>query len=546
MSVTMINPVHPTPQAEQAWDRALDEALARPRGRSVAQPVVKTVAKFAPRFASVLAALLLSACAAPAFHQPAVSTPAAFKESQTAAPSASPDAVRSAQDGTTWKLAQPAESQPRGEWWRAFNDTRLDGLIAQATASNQNLSVAAARVKEARAIAGIAEADRIPQIGVGVGAQRAQLSPLEAGVAPGTRMSPTTSYKANLSASYEVDLFGRVSSNVAAARGDAAASEATYRSVLLSLQADVAQTYFRLRSLDAELATVNQTVRLREESVRVTGRRFELGDIGEFDLSRAKTELSTSRAEAIGVQRQRAAFEHALAVLLGQPASNFGAASDPLEATVNLPLIPAGMPSSLLERRPDIASAQRTMEAANARIGVARSAMFPALSIGANGGGVAGTFADVFKWSSRSWLLGAALSMPLIDGGRNRSNVVRSEASLEEAVGSYRQSVLVAFAEVEDNLAGLRVLAGQGAEIEQALTSARRSADLAQKLYDAGRSSYIDLLDAQRNLATVERTAVQLRGDRAVTTVALIRALGGGWDAPQAAGSTASVALASQ
>jgi multidrug efflux system outer membrane protein len=542
----MINPVHPTPQAEAAWDRALDDALAKPSRRTLAQPVVKTVAKFAPRFATVLAALLLSACAAPAFKQPAVATPAAFKESQVSTPAASPDVVRSAPDGTTWKLAQPAESQPRGEWWKAFNDTRLDSLIAQATASNQNLTVAAARVKEARAIAGIAEADRIPQVGVGVGAQRTQLSPLEAGVAPGGRMSPTTSYKANLSASYEVDLFGRVSSSVAAARGDAAASEATYRSVLLSLQADVAQAYFRLRSLDAELATVNQTVRLREESVRVTGRRFALGDIGEFDLSRAKTELSTARADAIGLQRQRANFEHALAVLLGQPASNFGAASDPLEATTNLPLIPAGLPSHLLERRPDIASAQRTMEAANARIGVARSAMFPALSIGANGGGVAGTFADVFKWSSRSWLLGAALSMPLIDGGRNRSNVVRSEASLEEAVGSYRQSVLVAFAEVEDNLAGLRVLAGQGAEIEQALTSARRSADLAQKLYDAGRSGYLELLDAQRNLANVERTAVQLRGDRAVTTVALIRALGGGWDAPQAAASTASVALASK
>jgi multidrug efflux system outer membrane protein len=544
----MINPVHPTPQAEQAWDRALDEALAKPKRRALAQPVVKTVAKFAPRFATVLAALLLSACAAPSFHQPAVSTPAAFKEAQVA-PAASPDVVRSAADGTTWKTAQPAENQPRGEWWKAFNDARLDGLIAQATASNQNLSVAAARVKQARAIAGIAESDRIPQVGLGIGAQRAQSAPLEAGVTPGSRISPVTSYKANLSASYEVDLFGRVSSNVAAARGDAAASEATYRSVLLSLQADVAQTYFRLRSLDAEIATVNQTVRLREESVRVTGRRFELGDIGEFDLSRAKTELATSRAEAIGLQRQRANAEHALAVLLGQPASNFGAASDPLEANASLPLIPAGLPSSLLERRPDIAGAQRTMEAANARIGVARSAMFPALSIGADGGGVAGTFADVFKWSSRSWLLGAALSMPLIDGGRNRSNVVRSEAALEEAVGSYRQSVLTAFAEVEDNLAGLRVLAGQGAEIEQAVLSARRSADLAQKLYDAGRGSYLELLDAQRNLATVERNAVQLRGDRAITTVALIRALGGGWDAAPLASApapAASVALASK
>jgi multidrug efflux system outer membrane protein len=304
--------------------------------------------------------------------------------------------------------------------------------------------------------------------------------------------------------------------------------------VLLSLQADVAQTYFRLRSLDAEIATVAQTVRLREESVRITGHRFELGDIGEFDLARAKTELATARADAIGLQRRRANAEHALAVLLGKPAAAFVAPSNPLSDAAALPVIPPGLPSALLERRPDIASAQRTMEAANARIGVARAAMFPALTLSLDGGGVGTSFADVFKWSSRSWLLGAGLGLPLIDGGRNRSNVVRSEAALDEAVGSYRQSVLTAFAEVEDNLSGLRVLTGQSAEIEQALVSARRSADLAGKLYEAGRSSYLDLLDAQRNLATVERDAVQLRGERAVTTVALIRALGGGWDATPA------------
>jgi multidrug efflux system outer membrane protein len=389
-------------------------------------------------------------------------------------------------------------------------------------------------VKQARAIAGIAEADRIPQVGVGVGAQRERLSPLEAQLPKGSPVAPANVYNARLSASYEVDLFGRVSSNVAAARGDAGAVEATYRSVLLSLQADVAQTYFRLRSLDAEIATVNHTVQLREESVRVTGRRFDAGDIGEFDLSRAKTELATARSEAIGLQRQRATAEHALAVLLGKPASNFSAPSAPLSDVAALPVIPAGLPSTLLERRPDIASAQRSMEAANARIGVARSAMFPALNLSAGGGGVGTSFAEVFKWSSRSWLLGAALSMPLIDGGRNRNNVVRSEAALEEAVGSYRQSVLTAFAEVEDNLAGLRILAGQSAELEAAVISARRSADLARKLYDAGRGSYLELLDAQRNLAIVERNAVQLRGDRAITTVALIRALGGGWDASPA------------
>lgn len=474
--------------------------------------------------APLVAALLLTACAAPEFKQPALDVPTAFKETA--------GSVQVAADGTRWQAAQPAEQQPRGEWWLAFNDPGLNELMAEATRNNANLAVAAARVRQARAIAGIAEADRIPQIGVGVGANRGQQAPAEAGFPQGTRMSPATNYTARLTASYEVDLFGRVSSNVAAARNDAATVEANYRSVLLSLQADVAQTWFRLRATDAELATLEQTVRLREENVKVNQRRFDLGDIGEFDLSRARTELATSRAEAIGLQRQRTTAEHSLAVLLGKPAASFTADVNPLTEAGALPAIPGGLPATLLERRPDIAAAQRAMEASNARIGVARSAMFPALTINADGGGVGPAFADVFRWSSRSWVLGALLSMPVIDGGRNRANITRSEAVLEESVGQYRQTVLTAFAEVEDNLAGLRILTGQTAQIDDAVVSARRSADLAQKLYDAGRSSYLELLDAQRNLAAVERSAVQLRGDRAVTTVALIRALGGGWDAP--------------
>ena len=337
--------------------------------------------------APLMAALLLTACAAPEFKQPAVSTPMAFKEQQTPPATATTDEVRSAPDGSTWTTAQPAEAQPRGEWWHAFNDPALDALVAEAAANNQSLSVAAARVKQARAIAGIAEADRVPQIGVGVGVQRERLSPLESALPANTAVPAVTAYSAKLSASYEIDLFGRVSSNIAAARGDAGAVEATYRSVLLSLQADVAQTYFRLRSLDAEIDTVTRTVRLREEGVRITGRRFDAGDIGEFDVARAKTELSTARAEAIALQRQRATSEHALAVLLGKPPAVFSAVSNPLGDAATLPLIPAGMPSTLLERRPDIASAQRQMEAANARIGVARAAMFPALTLSADGGG---------------------------------------------------------------------------------------------------------------------------------------------------------------
>lgn len=474
----------------------------------------------------LLAAMLLTACAAPNFKQPNVEVPSSFKETQ----STGQNEVKIAPDGTQWRLAHPAERQPRGEWWLVFNDTALSDLIETATRNNANLAVAAARVKQARAIAGVAAADRIPQVGVNVGAQRQQQSTVTLGLPAGTPVSAVTSYSANLTASYEVDLFGRVSSNVSAARNDAASVEATYRSVLLAVQADVAQTYFRLRATDAELDTLKRTVSLREEDVEVNRRRYELGDIGEFDLARAKTELSTVRAEAIGLQRQRATTEHALAVLLGVPAASFNAGPSPLLDSSLMPAIPVGLPSTLLERRPDIVAAQRAMEASNARIGVARAAMFPALNIAAAAGGNAGTFADVFKWSSRSWVLGSLMSLPLIDGGRNKNNIVRSEAVLEESVGIYRQSVLLAFSEVEDNLAGLRILSGQTSQIEEALVSARRSADLAQKLYEQGRSSYLELLDAQRNLALVERSAVQLRGNRAITTVALIRSLGGGWD----------------
>ncbi|GGC64424.1 efflux transporter outer membrane subunit [Undibacterium terreum] len=467
--------------------------------------------------ASLMVALALSACAAPQFKQPDIAVPQAYKEAAK---------VLTGEDGTQWKQARAAEAEPRGEWWLAFKDAELTRLIQEATKNNANLAQAAARLKQARFIAGIAEADRIPQIGVKAGASRSQAAPVA-----GVPSAPATGYQAHLTASYEVDLFGRVSSNVSAANADAAASEATYRSVLLSLQADVAQTYFRLRETDAELATLNETVSLREKSVHVNQRRYDLGDIGEFDLSRAKTELSTSRAEAIGLQQQRTTNEHALAVLLGKPAADFTASTNPLNDIAFLPVIPAGLPSSLLERRPDIVNAQRAMEASNARIGVARSAMFPALSLNASAGGEGGSVADIFKWSSRSWLLGALLSAPIIDGGRNKNNIARSEAALEESVAGYRQRVLVAFAEVEDNLAGLRILAGQAQQTDDAVLSARRSAALAQMLYEAGRIGYLDLLEAQRNLTTVERSAVQLRGSQAVTTVALIRTLGGGWDA---------------
>ncbi len=332
-----------------------------------------------------------------------------------------------------------------------------------------------------------------------------------------------------MTASYEIDLFGRIANNVSAAQADAGAMTATYRSVLLALQADVAQTYFRLRATDAELALLRQTVRLREETVRINQRRHEVGDLSEFDVARSRTELSTTQAELHALERQRAQFEHALAVLLGKPASTFDAPSAPLADSNALPAIPAGLPSVLLERRPDVAAAQQSMIAANARIGAAKAAIFPALALTGAGGAESVELSDLFRWSSRTWVVGALLSLPIVDGGRNQANIRRTQAALEESVAGYRQTVLVAFADVEDNLVGLRTLAQQAQAIDEAVASARRSTELAGKLHDAGRSSYLELLDAQRSLIAVERNAVQLRGMRATTTIALIRSLGGGW-----------------
>ena len=481
--------------------------------------------RLAQRVAPLLAALILAGCSStPEMKAPLLATPAAFKEAQQPVLAA---------DGTQWRLARPAEAQPRGQWWLAFHDPILAAMIDQATDANASLAVAAARLRQARSLAGLAESERSIQVGAGVGAQRGQSSAVSLGLPDGAAVAPATAWQAKLSASYELDLFGRVGAAVGAAQADASASGATYRSVLLALQADVAQTYFRIRATDAELATLASNVNLRLQSVKVNQSRFDNGDIGEFDLVRAKGELASARFEAIGLQRQRVQLDHALAVLLGKPAAAFSlqatASATALPQVAALPSIPAGLPSTLLERRPDVVAAQRAMVAANARIGVARAAMFPALSLSASGGGASGALSNVLAWSSRSWVLGALMSMPIVDGGRNKANIARSEAVLEESVAAYRQNVLVAFAEVEDNLAGLRILAQQSEQVAAGVVLARRSSDLAQKLYQAGRSSYLDLLDAQRNLTVVERHAAALRGNQAVTTVALIRALGGGW-----------------
>jgi multidrug efflux system outer membrane protein len=451
----------------------------------------------------------LAACSlAPTLERPAIETPAEFKQ-------------LTPEERGNWKTAQPAEAQPRGEWWRAFGDPQLDALEAEATAANQSLKVAAARVAQARALVGVVNAERSPRVDAGFGPSRIKPS----------GEPPSTVWRGLLTVSYEVDLFGRVADSVAAARSDFEGVQAAYQSVQLALQADVAQTYFALRQADDELALLRDTLRLREDSVRLLQRRFDLGEINELDLSRARTELSTTRSDAIALERRRAQLEHALAVLLGRAPASFSLAPAPLAGA--MPAIPAGLPSALLERRPDIAAASRAMAAANSRIGVAKAAFFPVLNLTATGGYESGELSDLFNWSSRTWalgpLFGTVLTLPVFDGGRNQANLERSYAVLEESVAGYRQQVLVAFAEVENSLVDVRTLDEQGQATREAVASAGRALAIAQARYRAGATGYLDVIDAQRSLLTVQRLETQIRGARAGSTVALIRALGGGW-----------------
>jgi multidrug efflux system outer membrane protein len=474
------------------------------------------------RTAPLLITVVLAGCSlAPKFERPEVETPAQFKEL--------PPAERG-----SWKTAQPAEAHPRGEWWKTFGDPRLDQLEADAIAANQDLKAAVARVSQARSLVGVTKAERIPQVDVGFGPTREKPTGASLGLPPGVDVTPFTVWRGLLSVSYEVDLFGRVSDNIRAAQSDYEAEQARFYSVQLALQADVAQTYFALRESDEELTLLRDTVRLRADSVRLLQRRLDLGEINELDVARAKTELETTRSDAIALERQRAVLEHALAVLLGRPPAAFSLDPAPLAST--MPVIPAGLPSSLLERRPDIAAASRTMAAANSRIGIAKAAFFPVLNLTAVGGFESAELGDLFKWSSRTWLLGplagTILSMPLIDGGRNQANLDRSYAVLEESVATYRQQVLVAFAEVENNLANVRTLDDQGQATRDAATSASRALTIAQIRYRAGATGYLDVIDAQRSLLSIQRLDTQIKGARATSTVALIRALGGGWDVP--------------
>lgn len=477
-----------------------------------------------PYFLASMLLLVLAGCSVgPAYHRPSVTTPHEFKE-----------AFLSPQEALYWKAAQPSDAVVRGKWWAIFADADLDALEEQALAANQDLKAAAARVKQARTLQRGTQAMQLPQIDAAFGPTRQRVSNASQGLSADAPNSPTTLWRAQAGISYEADLFGRVASTVDAATADTQQSEALLRSVQLALQADVAQGYFLVRRLDTEQALYRSTVELREKTLGLVQRRYTEGDIGELDVARAKSELAAAKSESLGIARQRAVAEHALAILLGEAPSGFSLAARPLQRVAVG--IPAGLPSSLLERRPDIAAAERAMEAANARIGAAHAAFFPRLDITGALGYESSQLGDLFQWSSRAFLLGplvgAMMSLPIFDGGRRQAGLDQARAKYEEDVAVYRQTVLNAFREVEDGLSSLRILGEQGEVQDAAVQSAARAARLSQIQYREGSVSYLDVIDADRMVLQQRRVAVQLDGERARAAVDLVRAIGGDWGGP--------------
>jgi outer membrane protein, multidrug efflux system len=447
---------------------------------------------------------------------------------QRPAREASPAQYKAAELGA-WKQGKPLDNLPKGKWWTVFNDPTLNQLETRAAEANQQLKAAMARVEQARAEARIARSELLPTINFDAGYTRQRFSPNQA---PSFGAVTANTFSTPLDLSYEIDLWGRVRRSFEAARADAQASLAAFHNVLLTLHSDVAQNYFALRGLDFEIGTVNGTVDLRKEQVRLVRSRLQGGIGSELDVARAETELAITEAEAASLAQRRDQLENALAILVGENASTFTVGR--LDSTNALwnpqpPEIPAGLPADLLERRPDVSEAERQLAAANGRIGVAKAAFFPVVRLTGSGGYLSGDVESLFNWDSRVWSIGPSFSLPIFAGGRNRANYRRAQFAYAEALAKYRQQILLAFGEVEDSLARIKHLANQSAAQDRAVANARRAAALATDRYRSGIVSYLEVVDANREALQAERGNAQLAGQRQIAAVQLIKTLGGGW-----------------
>ncbi|MGA6987508.1 MAG: efflux transporter outer membrane subunit [Terriglobales bacterium] len=463
-------------------------------------------------------ALLLQGCVVgPHYNRPPVDTPGTFKE-------VSPDDLKK-MDG--WKVAQPQDSALHGKWWEIFGDTQLNKIEEQVNISNQNVASAFASFMAARALVREARAQYFPTLSVGASATRQRTTIAQAnGETTGTTFNE---FSLPFDASWTPDLFGRVRNQVRAGVANAQASAADLENTRLTAQAELAVDYFQLRGQDALKQLLDATVVAYAESLKLTQALYETGIDSDESVAEAETQLEATRALDTNLGILRAQYEHAIALLVGQPASSFSIAVEPLKTPP--PAIPFGVPSQLLERRPDVAASERLMAQANAQVGVAVAAYYPTLTLSASAGFESAKISKWLTWPSRLWSAGPSISETIYDGGLRRATVEQYRAQYDETVANYRNTVLTAFQQVEDNLAGLRILSQEIQEQDVAISSAQRSLKLATDRYRLGIDPYLNVITAQTTLFSNQQTAVTLRITQIVDSVQLIEALGGGWDA---------------
>jgi NodT family efflux transporter outer membrane factor (OMF) lipoprotein len=431
-----------------------------------------------------------------------------------------------------WKLAQPNEGRIGEGWWKLFNDAQLSSLEEQVVISNQNVLAAEAQFRQAKALVREARAGYYPTVSAGASVTRSQRSgSLSTGssATTGGGGSTATDYSLPIDLAWEADVWGRIRRSVEASGDRAQASQADLAAARLSAQAELAQDYFLLRTQDAEKQLLDETVASFQKTVQITRNRYASGVAAKADVLQAETQLKTTQAQAIDLGVQRAQLEHAIALLTGKPASSFSIAVAPMARV--FPQIPAGLPSQLLERRPDIASAERRMAAANTDIGVAKAAYYPSVRFSASAGLQALSLANWFSWPSRFWALGAALSETVFDGGLRSAQTEQARAAYDATVAAYRQTVLTGFQEVEDNLAALRILEAEATAQQDAVNSSRESLAVVENQYRGGIVSYLNVIVSQSTALANQRTELNILGRRLTASVLLIKALGGGWDA---------------
>jgi NodT family efflux transporter outer membrane factor (OMF) lipoprotein len=477
-----------------------------------------------PLISALLAAAVLSGCAfTPKYERPATPAPAAFKELQG------------------WAPAAPADALDRGPWWTLFNDPVLDGLVRQVEVSNQNVAAAVAAYSQARALVAEQRAALFPTVTLTGGANRngngggANGGGSNGGGSgnfnnnDGGRTS--NSFRLNIGSSWEPDVWGRLRAGVSVAQANAQASAADLASARLSAQGELAADYFSLRSVDAQRALLATTIEGYQRVLKITQNRFDAGIVPHSDVYQAQTQLASAQSDDLTLARQRAQLEHAIAILIGKAPADFALA--PAQWNVTVPDVPVGVPSTLLERRPDIAASERAVAAANAQIGIVRAAYFPQIGLTASYGPSASAIGDLFKASSVAWALGLSATETIFNGGANRAAVQGADAAREQAIARYRQTVLTAFADVEDQLAATRVLAQQQELQRQASEAADKVEEQVLNRYKAGQVDYSEVVQAQVTALNARRALVQTQGNRQATAVALIQALGGGWHADQ-------------